>query len=143
MKSFKKISGIIKHELSGYSDAPVSQILQSQLKDSWRKHAGDSILHTFPLLFQSGKLVIYCNSSAWSTTIRSQQSTLVSKLAADGLEVREIKVKVHPVSMSPAPKRKEAIRISDSTSNQIKSTASRLSHQGLKESLLKLAKRQN
>ncbi|NKB75929.1 MAG: DUF721 domain-containing protein [Gammaproteobacteria bacterium] len=142
MKSFKKISGLIKNELSSCHDAPVSQNVQNQLRESWRNHAGDSIMHTFPLLFQSGRLVIYCDSSVWSTSLRHQQTSLISKLSTDGIAVKEIKIKVHPISIPTTEKTKEAALLSASTSNQIRSTANRLSHPGLKKSLLKLSKRQ-
>ena len=152
MTSFQKISGLIGRELAQYSakgqDIPADEQSQSDLRLSWRKHAGNAVMHTFPLLFESGKLIIYCESSVWASSIRHQTQSLTRKFIGDGLKVTDIKIKMRPKSSSSTRQQNSTsfslpIAPTQRTAKQIALTAQTVSHPGLKRALLKLAERQS
>ena len=142
MKSFQTISGLVRQELAHCEDLPVTPYIQEKLKKSWRKRAPDAIMHTFPILFDSGKLVIYCESSVWSTSLRHRNKSLLQKIQADGIPVESVKIKLlpsgtvainHQSQGSPpdAPSPRNAALLAD--------TAKTLTHPGLKRALTRLS----
>jgi len=144
MKEFKSISGMIRNNYPVSKDPPVDDSLQNSLVKYWNEHAGIAAPYTYPLLFQSGRLVVFCDSAVWATQIRHQKPSLLRQLNDNNFNVADIFPKIRPAS-SPRPladsKLKDLKPLSESNANAIRNLAGKVGHSGLRESLIRLAKR--
>ena len=146
MKSFQTISGLVRQELAHCEDLPVVPYIQEKLKKSWRKQASDAVMHTFPILFDSGKLVIYCESSVWSTSLRHRSKSLLQKMQADGIPVESVKIKLLPsgtIAISHAPQSNPPDAPNPRNAALLANTARTLTHPGLKRALIRLSTHNN
>lgn len=88
-----------------------------------------------------GELVILCESPAWATQLRFLQRSLIPALAAKGMTVREVAVRVMPPSEErPAPPPTPATPMSEETVSIIEQIAAHTSDPDLSAALLRLAK---
>ena len=144
MKEFKPISRMLKNSYPISKDPPADDFLQNSLVEYWKEHAGIAAPHTYPLLFQSGRLVIFCDSAVWATQIRHQKPSLLRQLNDNNFNINDISPKIRPTS-SPRPRAqsnsKKMDPLSESNSTAIRDLAASVGHSGLRESLFRLAKR--
>ncbi len=144
MKEFKSISRMIKRDLIVSDDPPADDITQKAIVKYWRNHAGIAAPHTYPLLFASGRLVIFCESAAWATQIRHQTLSLVRQLKEQNFNVSKVQTKIRPVATvqpNPPTPSKPVNLISKGNAEAIRSLANSVTHGGLKQSLSRLSKR--
>ncbi len=144
MKEFKSVAWMVKNQLPVSQDPPQDEESQRALRAYWRQNAGIAAPYTYPLLFQSGRLVLFCDSAAWGTRIRYQIPSLLRQLNESGFGIREIKTRIRPLSAvrTTASKYRKTINpISPENASAIGHLAKKVQHQGLKESLLRLSKR--
>lgn len=145
MKEFKSIAQLIENGLPIGTDSPVGEHLQQALIDYWREHVGIAAAHSYPLLFQSARLVVFCDSAAWATQLRHQTPSLLRQLNDNGFQIAEIKIKIRPLSSFRPPTnqyRKKIAPLSKANAKIIRELAAKVEHSGLKQSLLRLAKGQ-
>ena len=148
MKEFKSIAQVIKrvikNSLPVSEDRPAVERLQQSLSDYWRKQIGIAAAHTYPLLFQSGRLVVFCDSAAWATQIRHQKPSLLRQLNDHNFKISDINIKIRPAS-SPQTRGnycgKKIEPISTDNATAICDLAAKVGHRGLRQSLFHLAKR--
>ena len=142
MKEFRSISSLLRDNLPDMEDPPVGDEIQTRLTRFWEIDLGDLSLYTFPVLFESGRLVIFCESAAWATRFRHQSPSVVRRLRESGFRVTRPVIKVHQVSdVKPETRQaaRESATISADSARQIRGLAERVEHSGVRESLLRLA----
>ena len=144
MKKLQPIASLIQQILPEFEDAPSNSEIQQLLHNYWHSEAGIVAPYTRPFLYESGRLVIFCDSPAWSNQVRHQIPSLTRQLREQGFNVTEIFIKTIPVSIPSISKQdayKNSTTLSSKNARAINSTATGINHKGLKESLQKLAKR--
>ncbi len=148
MKEFKSIAQVIKsvieNSLTVSKDRPVAEHLQQSLSGYWREQVGIAAPHSYPLLFQSGRLVVFCDSAAWATQIRHQKPSLLRQLNDNNFKISDINIKIRPASsFRPLTNHfgKKVNPISKDNANAICDLATKVGHSGLRESLFQLSKR--
>ncbi|MGI9309955.1 MAG: DciA family protein, partial [bacterium] len=77
-----------------HGDAPAPSDAQRRLGAFWRAHLGAAARCSEPLLFASGRLVVFVESAAWGTEIRHRAPSLIAALAEFDIVVRAIEVKM-------------------------------------------------
>lgn len=148
MKEFKSIAHVIKlvikNNLPVIKDPPVVEHLQQSLIDYWREQVGIVAPHSYPLLFQSGRLVVFCDSAAWATQIRYQKPSLLRQLNDNNFKISDINIKIRPASsFRPLTNHygKKINPISKDNASAICDLATKVGHSGLRKSLFQLSKR--
>lgn len=141
MKEPVPISKLLAAVLPSAGDMPASNDTQRQLARFWRTQLGDAGMQSQPLLFASGRLVVFAESAAWGNEIRHRSERLIRALAQQGIKVNVLKVKTRPGSFIPARKTGKPPELSPKNAEQIELLAATIAHPQLKQSLLKLAKR--
>ncbi len=139
IKEFRSVSSLLRTQLTNTDDGPVDQAMQQQLLDRWPRCAGKAAMWSFPLLFRSGRLVIFTESAIWATELRHQRQTIENGLA--GLGVNQIVVRASPEVFPKRNNIHRAVRLSRGNSENMSKTASRLKHPGLKDAIIRLARR--
>ena len=141
MNNFKPISSILKECVPGTKDPLASEPAQRRLARSWHQYAQSAALYTYPLLFQSRRLVVFCDSSAWATLIQHRTPTILKQMKADGFDIAWIKVKIRHTptirSIPSAPPKRA--RLSPDQAQAIRDLAKTIRHRRLRESLIRLS----
>ncbi len=148
MKEFKSIAELLKNHrmMSVNKDTPVTASSQQSLLDYWQEQIGIAAPYSYPLLFQSGRLVVFCDSAAWATQLRHQKLSLLRQLNDSHFKVSDIDIKIRPLSSSQLPLKNSLTRnkpISKDSADALCTLADKVGHGGLRESLLRLAKKSN
>lgn len=139
LKEFRLVSNLIQDLVVESDDSPADQILQQQLKDRWATCAGRAAPWSFPLLFRSGKLVIFTESAIWATELRHQRQAIENGL--NDLGINQIIVRASPNILPKNSKRTRNISLSLNNGQNMSKTASKLTHQGLREAVIRLSRR--
>ena len=144
MKKPQPIAKLIQQILPEFEDPPSSPQIQQKLHDYWHNEAGIIAPYTRPFLYESGKLVIFCDSPAWSNQVRHQIPSLTRQFREQGFNISEIIIKTIPISNPPISKEdayKNTTSLSSENARAINKAATGINHKGLKESLQRLAKK--
>ena len=96
MKEFQSISSLLKTVLPSVGEVPAADSLQQKLARCWPQQAGAAAAHSQPLLFASGRLVVFVESASWGNEIRHRSQSLITALLENGVRVNAIEVKVLP-----------------------------------------------
>ena len=139
LKEFRPISDLIQDLPLESDDSPAEQLLQQQLKDRWATCAGRAAPWSFPLLFRSGKLVIFTESAIWATELRHQRQAIENGLI--DLDITQIIVRASPAIFPRNSESTRNISLSGDNGRNMSKTASKLTHQGLKEAVIRLSRR--
>ncbi len=141
MNHFKRISSLIRECVPDAEDPPADEPAQRRLARSWHRYAQSAALHTYPMLFASRRLVVFCDSSAWATLVQHRTPTMLQQLKADGFEIAWIKVRVrHNPMARPVPAAAPAPpRLSADQARAIRELADRIRHGALRASLVRLS----
>ena len=146
MKEFKSIAQVIKNIrplTSVNKDQPVAEPLQQSLIHYWQTQIGIAAPYTQPLLFQSGRLVVFCNSAVWATQMRHQAPSLLRQLNENNFKVSGVTIQIRPLAMAQPAVAHATIKsnpISKASANTLRHLATKIGHNGLRESILRLAK---
>jgi len=122
-------------------ERPAADPVQQRLADFWPGHLGAAGLHSWPLLFTSGRLVVFVEAAAWGHEIRHRAPGLLDALRRHGIPARTITVKTRPPSPLPPRKTRARFRLSPHSAQHIVQLAERIEHPPLARALLSLAKR--
>ncbi len=144
MKKPLPISNLIQQILPEFEDPPSSPQIQQTLHDYWHNEAGTIAPYTRPFLYESGRLVIFCDSPVWSNQVRHQIPSLTRQIREHGFKITEIVIKTIPISIPPTSKvnaYKNTTSLSSENGKAINRASTGINHKGLKESMQKLAKR--
>ncbi len=138
------ISKLVSEILPQLDDPPAEPDIQARLAEFWRTEAGIIAPFTRPLIYRSGRLVIFCDSPAWATQLRHQSPSLLRQIEELSFKVSDLVIKITPTSCLPKDKKKaykKEIRLSKRNAESIEKLSKNVSHTGLKASLQNLAKK--
>ena len=144
MKKPQPITNIIRQFLPEFKDPASSPGIQQKLHDYWHSEAGIIAPYTRPFLYESGRLVIFCDSPAWANQVRHQIPSLTLQVREQGFNVSEIVIKIIPVSKPTTSKEdayKKTVELSSKNARAINRVAADINHKGLRKSLQRLAKK--
>ncbi len=96
LKHTQPISDLVRRVLDRTPDPPVDVASQNRLDAHWNQTMGTIAQYTTPLLFRSGRLVIYCESGAWSSQIRNRLPSLKAQFRQAGFPVSDLSVSILP-----------------------------------------------
>ena len=140
--NWRLISQVPVAALTAGGERPVAGPVQQRLADFWPGHLGAAGMHSWPLLFTSGRLVVFVEAAAWGHEIRHRAPGLLDDLGRHGISARTITVKMHPPSPPPPPRKPRArLRLSPHSARHIAQLAESIAHPPLARALISLAKR--
>ena len=99
MDEFRALSKLLETVLPSAADVPAADSLQQKLAHCWQQQAGTAAGYSRPLLFTSGRLVVFVESASWGNEIRHRSQSLLDALVENGVRVNFIEVKVVPDSV--------------------------------------------
>ncbi len=139
IKHPKAIRDLLPRDVGAGQDVPAGDDRQAQIRSRWSKCAGRAAVMSHPLLFESGRLVVYTRSAIWATELRHQQRRILSTLEPFG--VTKLVVRATPAPLSPPRPPKREVTVSASSRRGIALTARHIEHAGLKAAMERLARR--
>lgn len=139
--NWRLISQVPVAALTGGGERPAADPAQQRLADFWPRHLGAAGLHSWPLLFTSGRLVVFVEAAAWGHEIRHRAPGLLDTLGRHGIPARTITVKTRPPSPPPPRKTRPRFRLSPHSARHLVQLAERIEYPPLARALLSLAKR--
>jgi hypothetical protein len=98
MQDFQTIAHLIPNFGDRVDDPPAPVKTQNALRAIFNDLLGQSASFIQPVLFRSGRLIIYAEAAIWGQHIQHRHNRLLERCLADGLHVTDIKVKVRPGS---------------------------------------------
>ena len=142
-KQFSRIDHLVHSQIADKmadpEHSPANAFIQAEIQRRWGRCAGRAAAESFPLLFRSGRLVIFTESAIWATELRHQQHTI--RLELESFEINEIQVKARPGILPKAIQKRRNIALSHQNGRHLQQTANRIEHRGLKNALKRLAKK--
>jgi len=142
MPEFQTIEHLIPNFGGRVDDPPASPQQQASLQSIFENLLGQSARFIQPVLFRSGRLIIYAEAAVWGQHIKHRHATLMEQCKHEGLHVQNIEVKVRP---NPARARPEVERKCQynvkAVSQQLDKLAAQTESEQLRQTLTRLAKR--
>ena len=139
IKEFSSVSSLLRNLSLDSDDSPAEQETQQSLLNRWPECAGKAAIFSFPLLFRSGRLVVFTDSAIWATELRHQIHAIKKGLA--DIAVTQITVRVSPNLFSRQRRPPRKICLSRENGVHLSKSASALKHQGLKHAVIRLSRR--
>lgn len=144
-KEFNHVGQLIQSQIADQiadpENSPAKEAVQVEIRRRWGRCAGRAAAASFPLLFRSGRLVIFTESAIWATELRHQQQAIRQEL--ESFNIKEIEVKARPgILPTTIPKRRN-VALSRRNGLHLHQTANRIEHRGLKDALKRLAQKAN
>ena len=96
MQVFQTITRLIPNFGDRVDDPPAAPEAQQALTVIFSDMLGQSARFIQPVLFRSGRLIVYAEASIWGQHIQHRQLTLLERCHAVKLHVTSVKVKVRP-----------------------------------------------
>ena len=142
MKELRSIAQLTPKVLSHLTDCPVESSIQRRLNTVWRHHIGEVAMHSFPVLFQSGKLVVFCESPVWGTQLRHQVPSLKKQLSVENFYITDVQIKMHLATGKPVGRlRKPSFPpFPESVAKPLQTAIDSIEHAGLRQALRRLVK---
>jgi hypothetical protein len=143
MQDFQTIAHLIPNFGDRVDDPPAPVEDQNALRAIFIDLLGQSAEFIQPVLFRSGRLIIYAEAAVWGQHIQHRHSRLMERCHADGLHITDIKVKVRPGSTLSGREnvRRTASYNTEAAGKHLNNVAAQTSDPELKQTLLRLAKR--
>jgi len=139
---WRTVAGLLAALPVAAAERPADDAAQQRLADFWARHFGPAAARSTPLLFASGRLVVFVEAAAWGHEIRHRAPGLLDDLGRHGISARTITVKMHPPSPPPPPRKPRArLRLSPHSARHIAQLAESIEHPPLARALISLAKR--
>lgn len=139
--NWRLISQVPVAALMAGGERPAADPVQQRLADFWPGHLGAAGMHSWPLLFTSGRLVVFVEAAAWGHEIRHRAPGLLDALGRHGIPARTLTVKTRPPSPTPPRKTRARFRLSPHSARHIAQLAESIEHPPLARALLSLARR--
>lgn len=133
------VGQLVRRNIGPSEDSPVAESVQAQIRRVWGRCAGNAAAASFPLLFASGRLVVYTRSSIWANELRHRQATILDAL--DRFGATRMEVRATPAPLSPPRPDPRTVRISTTNQKGISITARNIRHPGLRSAVERLARR--
>ena len=141
MQELTRLTVFLDQVMPRSGDRMAAEPGQNALQVAWRDVAGEMSRYSQPLLFESGRVVILCQSSTWASLIRHRRASLLQALKESGVSATRLEVKNQAAILHPKPARPpRTVVLSESSANCIAMTAEMLEHPGLKRAFARLAK---
>ena len=96
MQDFQTIAHLIPNFADRVDDPPASIANQNTMRNIFRQLLGQSTHFIQPVLFRSGRLIVYAQAAVWGQHIQHRHDRLLQKCQKTGLHVTHIKVKISP-----------------------------------------------
>lgn len=141
LKDFHKLSSLIEPLMPGGGDQPIGGATQAELERRWPRCAGRAAELSFPLLFRSGRLVIFTESAIWATELRHQAKAI--ETALDDLGVTATDIRATPQIFPQRRRYQRKLSLSDSSARNMGVTAEGLTDPDLRQALKRLATRRS
>jgi len=143
MQDFQTIAHLIPNFGDRVDDPPAPVTAQNALRAIFNDLLGQSARFIQPVLFRSGRLIIYAEAAVWGQHIQHRHKRLLERCHADGLHVIDIKVKVRPGSTLSGHEAsyRPASYNTASASRHLNNVAAQTEDQELRQSLQRLAER--
>jgi hypothetical protein len=138
-KDLRLITELLPRDIAAGQDAPADREHQDAVRAQWGDCAGRAAPLSMPLLFRSGRLVVYTGSAVWATELRLQQRRILAALAPIG--VTRMDIRTTPAPLSPPRPVRHALPVSRSSRHNMSSTADHLGHPPLRAAMQRLARR--
>ncbi len=143
MQDFQTIAHLIPNFGDRVDDPPAPVKDQNALRAIFVDLLGQSAEFIQPVLFRSGRLIIYAEAAVWGQHIQHRHGRLMERCHADGLHITDIKVKVRPGATLSGH---EDVHLAASyntaaASKHLNNVAAQTKDPELKQTLLRLAKR--
>lgn len=143
MPDFQTIAHLIPNFDNRVDDPPAPIADQNTLHEIFGQLLGQSTAFIQPVLFKSGRLIVYAQAAVWGQHIQHRHDRLLQRCQAAGLHVSDIKVKVLPdtVSISHQQAQRPATYDTDKASAHLEKLATQLKKKELKDTIARLASR--
>ena len=143
MQDFQTIAHLIPNFGDRVDDPPAPLSTQNALRTIFTDLLGQSARYIQPVLFRSGRLIIYAEAAIWGQHIQHRHARLLERCLAEGLHVSDIKVKVRPgVTLSAHEDHyRPASYNTSAASKHLDNVATQTQDQALKQTLERLAER--
>ena len=139
MKEFTPVADLLPSTTTGTADRPVSDATRDRLLDVWKSSLREVGLNSWPLLFRSGRLVAFCESPVWGSTLRHRAPAVLGQLRTAGFNVERIDVRVRPGLFEPTGRPGKTAVITRQQARGIDAAAGGIQHEGLRNALRNLA----
>jgi len=137
LKDFNPVSSLLQRHIQRAEDPPAAPSTQSSLCSKWGHCAGRAAAFSHPILFRSGRLIVFTESPIWATEIRHHLAEIESALSEFNIEQIDIRTSP-PFFAQKSPKVRQMV-LSERNRKGLQLSAGSLSHQGLREAITKLA----
>ena len=142
MKEFQTIEHLIPNFGDRVDDPPAPAADQEALQLIFEDLLGQSARFIQPVLFRSGRLIVYAQAAIWGQHIQHRHASLMDRGLAAGLHINKIEVKVRPahnssVENEPRPASYNPLMVS----RQLDKLATQTEQDQLKQTLIRLAAR--
>ena len=143
MQDFQTIAHLIPNFGDRVEDPPAPVEQQNSLRRIFGELLGQSARYIQPVLFRSGRLVVYAEAAIWGQHIQHRHSRILERCKEAELHVTDITVKVQPGSTLARqdPPQRQASYDSAAASAQMERLASQVKEEKLSYTLKRLAKR--
>lgn len=143
MQDFQPITHLIPNFGDRVDDPPAPVKDQNTLRAILIGLLGQSAKFIQPVLFRSGRLIIYAEAAVWGQHIQHRHSRLMERCQADGLHITDISVKVRPGATlsGHGDVHRAASYNTTSASKHLGKVAAQTEDPELKQALLRLANR--
>ena len=143
MQDFQTIAHLIPSFGDNVDDPPAPLPEQTVLHGIFQTLLGQSTRYIQPVLFKSGRLIVYAQAAVWGQHIQHRHKRLMQQCQTAGLHVNEIKVKVMPDAIPGAAHNnpRQDTYNPGKASEHLDKLARQLDKKELKATVLRLAER--
>jgi hypothetical protein len=141
LKDFNPVSSLLQRHIQRADDPPADPSIQSTLLEKWKQCAGRAAAFTYPILFRSGRLVVFTESPVWATEIRHHLGEIESALS--NFAIDHIDVRTSPPLFPEKSANSRQIELSEKNRRGLELCAHGLKHRGLRSAMTNLSKRRS
>ena len=143
MQDFQTIAHLIPNFGDRVEDPPAALQQQDEVRRIFREMLGQSAAYIQPVLFRSGRLVVYSEAAIWGQHIQHRHARILERCKDARLHVNSIEVKVRPGSTLARsdPPQRPASYDSEAASTQMEKLAAQVKEENLSYTLKRLARR--
>lgn len=140
----RSLAHLLAGLVSTWDDSP-ADTEQQRLLQGWNEYVGIIATHSQPLLFRSGRLVVFCDSPASATQLRHQIPSLHRQLREQQFTVTDIVAKLHWPATQPSTTHADAWNkpraLSPTAATALHQSAQTIKHAALSAAIKRLARK--